>query len=144
MSRNGSGLGIHVDDPAHPPARGQLRWLGLSVVLIALDQWSKHLIEAHLNFMESREILPVFDLVRAHNRGVAFSMFNNSSGWQRWAFSALALVVSAALITWLVRLERRRGKSMRGLAGPFTVAAADTDGRIDQHTHAIRREDVFC
>lgn len=107
MSRNGAGLGIHVDDPARRPARGQLRWLGLSVAIIALDQWSKHLIETHLSFLETRVILPVFDLVRAHNRGVAFSMFNNASGWQRWAFSGLALVVSAVLVTWLARLERR-------------------------------------
>jgi len=132
MSRNGSGLGIHVDDPAHPPARGQLRWLGLSVVLIALDQWSKHLIEAHLNFMESREILPVFDLVRAHNRGVAFSMFNNASGWQRWAFSGLALAVSAALITWLARLERRLQLMAAALALILAGALGNLIDRLRQ------------
>ena len=103
MTREGAGLGIRVGNSV----RGQLRWLGLSAVLIALDQWTKHLIETHLDNLETREILPVFDLVRAHNRGAAFSMFNNAGGWQRWAFSALALAVGAALITWLARLERR-------------------------------------
>jgi signal peptidase II len=34
-------------------------------------------------------------------------MFDAASGWQRWVFSALAVVVSVTLITWLARLERR-------------------------------------
>jgi len=88
------------------PPRGHWRWLALSVVVIVSDQLSKRWIEAHLQNFETRVILPVFNLVRAHNRGVAFSMFNDAGGWQRWAFSALALGVSVALFTWLLRLER--------------------------------------
>ena len=65
------------------------------------------LIEAAMQLSEARYCLPVFNLVRAHNRGAAFSMFDAASGWQRWVFSALAVVVSVALIVWLARLERR-------------------------------------
>lgn len=86
---------------------GQLRWLALTGVIIGADQWSKHLIEGTLQLSEARYYLPVFNLVRAHNRGAAFSMFDAASGWQRWVFSALAVVVSVTLITWLARLERR-------------------------------------
>jgi signal peptidase II len=89
------------------PDAGQLRWLALTGAVIGADQWSKHLIEGALQLSESRYYLPVFNLVRAHNRGAAFSMFDAASGWQRWVFSALAVVVSVTLITWLARLERR-------------------------------------
>ena len=94
----------HVSSATDP---GQLRWLALTGVIIGADQWSKRVIEESLQLSEARYYLPVFNLVRAHNRGAAFSMFDAASGWQRWVFSALAVVVSVALISWLVRLERR-------------------------------------
>ena len=91
---------------AATPAVGQLRWLLLAAAVIALDQWSKRLLEGALQLSETRYLLPVFNIVRAHNRGAAFSMFDAASGWQRWVFSALAVGVSAALIVWLKRLEQ--------------------------------------
>jgi hypothetical protein len=42
----------------------------------------------------------------------------------------------------VVRAQRFRRQVVRS-AGPFTVPAADADGRIDEHPHAIRREDVL-
>ena len=86
---------------------GQLRWLALSAAVIGLDQWSKQLVARTLRVSEAIYVLPVFDIVRAHNRGAAFSMFDGPSGWQRWAFSVLAAIVSVALVVWLARLERR-------------------------------------
>ena len=103
MARAGTGLGVRVGGPL----RGQLRWLGLSALVIALDQWTKQLVEVHIESFETRVVLPVFNLVRAYNRGAAFSMFNVPGAWQRWAFSALALGVSVALVIWLARLEKR-------------------------------------
>jgi signal peptidase II len=95
---------------------GQLRWLVLTAAVIGADQWSKRLIEGTLQLSESRYCLPVFNLVRAHNRGVAFSMFDAAAGWQRWVFSALAVVVSVTLILWLARLERRAALMAAALA----------------------------
>jgi signal peptidase II len=100
----------------------QLRWLALSAILVALDQWSKHLVERSLQLYEAIYCLPVFNIVRAHNRGAAFSMFDSASGWQRWAFSALAAIVSAALIVWLARLERRA--NLQGAALALILAGA--------------------
>ena len=89
-----------------PRANGQLRWLPLSAVLIALDQWTKSLGERSFELHETLTLLPVFDLVRAHNRGAAFSFLNDAGGWQRWMFTGLALGVSVALLIWLRRLPR--------------------------------------
>ena len=99
-----------------PPGTGQWRWLALSAAIIGLDQWSKQLVESALEPYEARYYLPVFNLVRAHNRGAAFSMFDGASGWQRWAFTALAAAVSVALVIWLKGLERRANLLAAGLA----------------------------
>jgi signal peptidase II len=98
------------------PDVGQLRWLLLTGAVIGADQWSKWLIEKTLRLSEARYYLPVFNLVRAHNRGAAFSMFDAASGWQRWVFSVLAVVVSITLIVWLARLERRAALMAAALA----------------------------
>jgi signal peptidase II len=86
--------------------RGRLLWLWLSVAAIALDQWSKHAIEQHLPLSGIYPILPVLEFTRLHNPGAAFSFLAGASGWQRWFFTGLAFVVSAALVVWLARLER--------------------------------------
>jgi signal peptidase II len=83
---------------------GALVWLRLSAVVIVLDQLSKWLIARHFELYQTQTLLPVFDLVHAHNRGVAFSFFSDGADWPRWVFSALAVAVSAALIVWLRRL----------------------------------------
>lgn len=100
----------------------QLRWLALSAAVVGFDQWTKQLVERSMQLYEARYCLPVFNIVRAHNRGAAFSMFDGASGWQRWAFSALAAVVSAALITWLARLDRRQ--NLMGISLALILAGA--------------------
>jgi signal peptidase II len=52
-------------------------------------------------------VLPVFDIVHAHNTGAAFSFLNDQSGWQRWLFAALSATVSVGLVIWLRRLAPR-------------------------------------
>ena len=71
---------------------------------------------------EAHYYLPVFNLVLAHNRGAAFSMFHGASGWQRWVFSGLAAVVSVSLTIWLSRLERRA--NLLGIALALILAGA--------------------
>ncbi|MGB8692574.1 MAG: signal peptidase II [Steroidobacteraceae bacterium] len=122
MSRPNTGQGM----PVGGPRRGQMRWLGLSALVIALDQWTKHLVETHIESFDTRVVLPVFNLVRAYNRGAAFSMFNVPGAWQRWAFSALALGVSAALIVWLARLESRA----QLMAGSLALILAGALGNL--------------
>ena len=79
-----------------------MRWLGLSVLIIVLDQLSKAWISNHFAYGESLTILGVFNLVLAHNTGAAFSMLNDAGGWQRWMFSAIA-VIASVWIVWLLR-----------------------------------------
>lgn len=83
------------------------RWLPLSVVVIVLDQITKHLIVGNFQLYERIEVLPVLDITRLHNTGAAFSMLATASGWQRWLFTALALGVGVAIIVWLGKLKAR-------------------------------------
>ncbi|HSM99299.1 MAG TPA: signal peptidase II [Gallionella sp.] len=76
------------------------RWLWLSALVIALDQFSKAWIISHFAFGESYTVLSVFNLVLAHNTGAAFSFLNDAGGMQRWLFSIIAVAASV----WIVRL----------------------------------------
>lgn len=81
-----------------------IRWLWISVLIVAVDQLTKLWIERSMTLGESFPVLPVLDIVRAHNTGAAFSFLATAGGWQRWAFSLLAVAVSIALVYWLRKL----------------------------------------
>jgi signal peptidase II len=83
---------------------GASNWLWLSLLVIALDQWTKYLITEHLDEFEEVILLPVLELMRLHNEGAAFNFLSGASGWQRWLFITLGLVVSGAILFWLRRL----------------------------------------
>lgn len=88
------------------PKRGSLPYLALSATVVALDQLTKLLIERHLALFESVSVLPVLEITRLHNTGAAFSFLAGAAGWQRWLFTALAIIVSVVLILWLMRIDR--------------------------------------
>jgi signal peptidase II len=79
-----------------------LLWLGLALLVIVLDQFSKTLILGWFQYGEGRAITGFFNLVRAHNQGAAFNFLADAGGWQRWFFTALALVASA-FIVWMLK-----------------------------------------
>jgi len=77
-------------------------WLGLSALVIVLDQISKLVVTAHFAYQESLTVNGVFDLTLLHNTGAAFSFLSDAGGMQRWIFTAIAVVASVS-ITWLLR-----------------------------------------
>jgi signal peptidase II len=101
--------------PVGPPARhtalgsGWL-WLPLAGLVIGLDQLSKAWIVNHIPYGGIRTLLPVLDITLRYNRGAAWSMLDGASGWQRWLFSGLAVLVGLGLLYWLRRLNGRTQK----------------------------------
>ena len=81
--------------------RSMSAWLGLAAVIIILDQISKIWISSHFLYGESVAVTGFFNLVLVHNSGAAFSFLSSAGGWQRWFFSAIAVVASLG-ITWLL------------------------------------------
>jgi signal peptidase II len=88
-------------------ARGW-RWLPIAVLVIALDQLTKNWIAHHFAYGSRLVLLPVFEITLRYNRGAAFSMLADASGWQRWLFTGLAIAVAIGIIAWLWRLDARR------------------------------------
>src|SRR5580692_1426656 len=82
------------------------RWLFLSACIVLADQISKSYITQHFGEFEHISVLPILDITRMHNVGAAFSFLASASGWQRWLFIGLAVVVSVSIIVWLCRLPR--------------------------------------
>ncbi len=81
-----------------------MKWLWGSVVVLILDQCTKLLADAMLAGHQSVVLLPFLALRKAYNYGAAFSFLGDASGWQRWFFIILALLVIAVLAAWLRRL----------------------------------------
>ena len=77
-------------------------WLGLALVVIVLDQFTKTLILGYFQLGDTRTVTPFFNVVRVHNTGAAFSFLAGAAGWQRWFFITLG-VVAAAFIVWMLR-----------------------------------------
>jgi signal peptidase II len=92
--------------------RTGLPWLLLSVATIVADQLTKAWISSSFQLFETRPVLPVLSITRAHNTGAAFSFLADAAGWQRWVFVALALVVSVVIAVWLRRLDGRRQRML--------------------------------
>jgi len=92
-----------------PGFAGVAGWLGLSVVILLLDQVSKHFILSGLELGRPVEVLPpVFSLVLTFNPGAAFSFLASETGWQRYFFVAVALAASVLIIYMLVRHQSER------------------------------------
>jgi len=87
-----------------------LRWLAITVAVIGLDQFVKLWIVDHLALYRTVRVLPVLDVTLTYNRGAAFSLLAQASGWQKWLFAGLAVVVAAGIVLWLKRLNGRTQK----------------------------------
>jgi len=83
-----------------------LKWLGLSILILILDQCSKIAIDSLMQLYQSIAILPYFNLTYVRNTGAAFSFLSDAGGWQRWFFAVMAIVISTLLTIWLARLKQ--------------------------------------
>lgn len=81
---------------------GMLLWLGLALVLLLADQFTKVLILGYYQLGDSTRITDFFNIVRVHNKGAAFSFLSEASGWQRWFFTCIGLA-AAAVILWMLK-----------------------------------------
>jgi signal peptidase II len=115
-----------------------LVWLALSALAIVADQLSKWWVLA--TTLPGQRI-PVIDGVLyrtlVFNRGAAFSFLAAGSGWQRWFFVGLAIVIAIALAVWLART--RRGDWRTAL--PLALIIGGALGNVIDRLHAGRVTD---
>jgi signal peptidase II len=105
-----------------PPAPYSWLWLLVSGVIVWADMVTKEWASEVLTLYRPTEIWPWLNMTLAHNYGAAFSFLSDAGGWQRWFFTALASVVSAVLIIWVLRLPRREW--LTGLALALVIGGA--------------------
>ena len=79
-------------------------WYLIAFLILILDQFTKQLITGSFNYGDVQDITAYFNLVRVHNYGAAFSFLSEAGGWQRWALSSVAGIVSIGIIIWISRV----------------------------------------
>lgn len=80
-----------------------LPWLGISAIVILLDQVVKVTITKLFREGEMRPVTSFFDITFLYNKGAAFSFLATESGWQRYAFIGLGVAAALAIIFMLKR-----------------------------------------
>jgi len=81
---------------------GLLQWIGLALIILIADQFTKVLIVGYYNLHDSTYVTSFFNVMRMHNTGAAFSFLAGGSGWQRWFFTAIGLA-AVAFILWMLK-----------------------------------------
>ncbi|WP_372825203.1 signal peptidase II [Polaromonas sp.] len=79
-----------------------LPWLGLALILLIADQFTKVLILGYYQLGDATYVTSFFNVVRVHNSGAAFSFLASASGWQRWFFTAIGMA-AALFILWMLK-----------------------------------------
>ena len=74
------------------------KYLSISAIVIALDLFTKHLIQQAFIFGDLHQVTPFFDLVRYHNEGSAFGFLNDAGGWQKWFLNSISILASLVII----------------------------------------------
>ena len=110
-----------------------LVWWPLAIAALLLDQVTKAVIEGTMALYQSIYVLPVLDIVRAHNPGAAFSFLADAGGWQRWGFTVFAIVVSAVIL-WTLRRTAVAGQRLQSAALMLIVSGA-LGNAIDRVRH---------
>ncbi len=98
-----------------------LPWLALAVAVALLDQFSKQWILDSLHLGQVVPITGFFDLVLVFNPGAAFSFLAEHSGWQRWFFTGLAVIICSWL---LVEIWRHRTEKLLPTAFAMIIGGA--------------------
>jgi len=106
---------------------GASNWLWLALAVVVLDQYTKFLVIDNFEEFDELVLLPVLDIMRLHNEGMAFSFLSNAAGWQRWLFITVGLSVSVGILVWLRRLPAT-GKSL--LAGGLAFILGGALGNV--------------
>ncbi|MFN3512737.1 MAG: signal peptidase II [Phenylobacterium sp.] len=91
-----------------PVSRQGLAAYGLALVVLALDQLSKHwiLFVYDLPGRVSEHLFGPLALTMVWNRGVSFGLFRADQDLARWLLTAFSLVVAAILAAWARKAVR--------------------------------------
>lgn len=90
-------------------------WFAIAALVFVFDQWTKTLANTQLAYGEREVITSFFNITLRYNYGVAFSIFDDIDGGQRWPLVALAAAVSIGLIFWIIKIGKLQTVEVWGL-----------------------------
>ncbi len=90
-----------------PEAKRWWLWILPSILVVALDQISKQVVQESIHFGQPVALGAYLDLVLVFNPGAAFSFLSAQSGWQRPLFIGIALAASGLIVALLRRHVRQ-------------------------------------
>ena len=80
------------------------KYFALAIVIIAVDLFTKHYANTHLEFATPYKITSFFDLTLLYNHGAAFSFLSNDkTSWQLIMFATFSIIASIALIYLIIK-----------------------------------------
>ena len=113
--------------------KGATAWLGLSLLVILLDQASKWAIVKWVELYRSIPVTEFLDITYLRNTGAAFSFLADASGWQRWFFIVLGIVVTIVIVFWLRQLKTSEQRIL--VLGLSLLAGGAIGNVIDRINH---------
>jgi signal peptidase II len=108
-----------------------LLWIGLSIVVIILDQISKLVVLDTIPHRSSIRVNDFLNWVLVFNPGAAFSFLADGAGWQKWFFIVIGLIATIVMI-WL--LFRHAKQSIFCFSISMILGGA-VGNLIDRFTH---------
>jgi signal peptidase II len=105
-------------------------WYVTALVIMLIDQVSKHAIEAAFEYGETKVFTSFFNFTLAYNTGAAFSFLADEGGWQRWFFAVIAIVASVLLTVWIARTAAKNPREAFALAFILGGAVGNLYDRI--------------
>jgi signal peptidase II len=88
------------------PLHVSFHLIWLIVLIVLLDQGTKHLVVYSLEADRPMAILPSVDFVLSYNKGISFSFLQFATDTQRWPLVGLSILASGLLCWWLSRVPR--------------------------------------
>ena len=89
-------------NPNTPNQNKVMTYYVIAVVVLILDQLTKYYFNSTFELYETVDVIPpILNWTLAYNHGAAFSFLADQSGWQKWFFAGLGLLVSVFIIGYL-------------------------------------------
>src|SRR5207302_7027811 len=110
----------------------RLKAVGIAGAVFALDRFTKWLIETRVSVLDTLHVVPgFFDIIHSSNRGVAFSLFHDSTSPWRTTLLILAALAALVVVGWMIARSSGADRlTLYGLALIFGGALGNLFDRV--------------
>jgi len=107
----------------------RVKAFGAAAGVVLLDRLTKWIVETNVSFRDALQVIPgFFDIVHAENRGVAFSILDDSSSVWRTIFLVVFSLTAIVLVGGFI--WRRAPRMDRGSLAAFALILGGAAGNL--------------